>query len=223
MSYSFHDINHIVQPYLDDLPVHSMHRSYHLTHLRTIFLRCRFYRIHLNPQKCVFCVESDRLLGFIMSRQGIRVDPLKVEVILNLPPPSSLHQLQSLQGKANFLRHFIPNYVELTLGFTRLLKKGSEFVWDTTANKAFNALKLTLTCTPLLFPPDYSRDYFLYLSTSDSTIAMVLVQEDDLHDENVIYYLRQSLMTTEAKYLHVEKLALAAVQAVQCFCHYILL
>jgi hypothetical protein len=52
---------------------------------------------------------------------------------------------------------------------------------------------------------------------------MVLVQEDDSHDEHVIYYLSRSLTTTETKYLHVEKLALAAVQVVQRFRHYILL
>jgi hypothetical protein len=95
-------------------------------------------------------------------------------------------------------------------------------VWDTTTNKVFEALKLSLTCTPLLFPPDYSQDYFLYLVASDYTIAMVLVQEDDSHDKHVIYYLIQSLMTTETKYLHVEKLALTVVQAVQRFRHYIL-
>jgi hypothetical protein len=118
MSYAFHDIKHIVQPYLDDLPAHSMYRVDHPIHLCAIFLRCQFYHIRLNSHNCVFYVESDRLLGFIVSRQEIRVDPLKVEVILNLPPPSSLHQLQILQGKANFLRRFIPNYAELTLGFT---------------------------------------------------------------------------------------------------------
>jgi len=57
MSYAFHDIKHIVQPYLDDLPMHSMHHSDHPANLRAIFLRCRFYRICLNPHKCVFCVE----------------------------------------------------------------------------------------------------------------------------------------------------------------------
>jgi hypothetical protein len=129
MSYDFHDIKHIVQPYLDDLPTHSMHRFDHPTHLQAIFVRCRFYRIRLNPHKCVFFVESGRLLGFIISGQGIWVDPLKVEVILNLPPPSTLHQLQSLQGKANFLRRFIPNYTEITCGFTWLLKRDSEFIW----------------------------------------------------------------------------------------------
>jgi hypothetical protein len=104
MSYAFHDIKHIVQPYLDDFPVHSIHRVDHPMHLRAIFVHFRFYRIRLNPHKCVFCIESGRLLSFIVSRHGIRVDPIKVEAILNLPPPSSLCQLQSLQGKANFLR-----------------------------------------------------------------------------------------------------------------------
>jgi hypothetical protein len=58
MSYAFHDIKHIVQPYLDNLPTHSMRRVDHPTHLRAIFIRCRFYRIRLNIHKCVFCVES---------------------------------------------------------------------------------------------------------------------------------------------------------------------
>jgi hypothetical protein len=222
MSYAFHDIKHIVQSYLDDLPAHSMRRVDHPTHLRAIFVCCRFYRIRLNPHKCVFCVESGHLLGFIVSRHGTWVDPLKVEAILNLPPLSTLRQLQSLQGKANFLRRFIPNYVEITRGFTRLLNKYSDFIWDTIANNAFEALKLSLMRASLLFPPDYSRDYFLYLVSLEYTIGMVLVQEDDVHDKHVIYYLSQSLTSTEIKYQHVEKLALAIVQSVQRFRYYIL-
>lgn len=58
MSYVFHDIRNIVQPYLDDLPAHSRKRQYHPNHLRQIFLCCRHYNIWLNPQKCVFYVES---------------------------------------------------------------------------------------------------------------------------------------------------------------------
>jgi hypothetical protein len=222
MSYAFHDIKHIVQPYLDDLPTHSMHRVDHRKHLRAIFVRYRFYRICLNPHKCIFCMEYGRLLGFIVSCQGIRVDPLKVEVILNFPPPSTLCQLQSLQGKANFLRRFIPNYTEITHGFTRLLKKDSYFVLDTINNNDFEALKLPLTRAPLLFPPNYSHNYFLYLVASEYTIGMVLIQEDDANDKHVIYYLSRSLTPTEIKYLHVEKLALASIQVVQCFRHYIL-
>jgi len=71
MSYTFLDIKNIVQPYLDDLPMHSMHCSDHIAHLQAIFLRRRFYHICLNPHRSVFCVESDRLLGFIVSLHGI--------------------------------------------------------------------------------------------------------------------------------------------------------
>jgi hypothetical protein len=130
MSYAFHDIKHIVQPYLDDLPARSPKRSDHVDHLCQIFICCRYYNIRLNPHKCIFVVESGRLLGFIVSRYGIRVDPLKVEAIIEFPPPNSVIQLQSLQGKANFLRCFVANYAEITKGFMRLLKKGVPFIWD---------------------------------------------------------------------------------------------
>ena len=80
-----------------------------------------------------------------------------------------------------------------------------------------------LTHAPLQHPPNYNRDYFLYLAASHSTIGMVLVQEDEFNSEHVIYYLSQTLHPTEIKYSHVEKLALAAVQVVQRFHHYILL
>ena len=130
MSYAFHDIKHIAEPYLNDLPAHSSNRSDHIDHLRVIFLRCWFYRIRLNPHKCIFVVESDRLLGFIVSKYGIRVDPLKIKAISSLPPPTNLTQLQILQGKANFLCRFICNYAEITKGFMRILKKGVPFYWD---------------------------------------------------------------------------------------------
>ena len=168
-------------------------------------------------------MESRRLLGFIVSKDGIRLNPLKVQAIINLSPPANLHQLQSLQGKANFLRRFVVNYAELTNGFTRLLKKDTKFAWDDIAQASFDALKHVLTNAPLIHPPNYHQDYLLYLAAADNTLAMVLVQEDESHEEHVIYYLSRGLTPTEINYSHVEKLALAVVQVVQRFPHYILL
>ena len=122
MNFTFHDIKAIVEPYHDDLPAHSRKRIDHPDHLRLIFEQCRYYKIGLNPHKCVFCVESGRLIGFIVSSRGIQVDPLKVEAIVNLPPPRSIRQLQSVQGKSNFLQCFIVNYANITKGFMCLLK-----------------------------------------------------------------------------------------------------
>ena len=71
MNFSFHDIKSIVEPYLDDLLAHSRKMIDHLDHLRLIFEQCKYYKIRLNPHKCVFCVDSGRLLGFIVSNRGI--------------------------------------------------------------------------------------------------------------------------------------------------------
>ena len=124
-----------------------------------------------------------------MSTEGIHVDPFKVEATLQLHPSTYICQLQSLQGKENFLRRFIANYVEITKGFMRLLKKGVPYLWDDFAQRYFDALKKALTSAPLLSPPNYSRDFLLYLTTAESTIGMVLVQEDDALCEHVIYYM----------------------------------
>ena len=75
----------------------------------------------------------------------------------------------------------------------------------------------------MIHPPNYSKDFLLYIVASTTTIAMVLVQ-DNLHDqEHVIYYASKNLIDSETRYSHVEKLALAMVIAVQKFRHYILL
>jgi hypothetical protein len=222
MSFSFHDLKHIVEAYLDDLASRSRKRVDHPTHLRLIFERCRYYQIRLNPNKCSFCMTSGHLLGFIVSTTGIMVDPLKVEAIVQLPPPRTILQLQSLQGKENFLRRFIANYAEITKGFMHLLKKDIPFHWDEATQCSFEALKHTLTTAPLLRPPNYNKDFLLYLAAAESTIGMVLVQEDHFLSEYVIYYLSRGLVGPELNYSHIEKLALAAVHAVQRFHHYIL-
>jgi hypothetical protein len=84
----------------------------------------------LNPLKCVFCITAGCLLGFIVSQSGITVDPLKVKAITEIPPPRNLRQLQSLQGKDNFLRCFVPDYAIRAHGFLRLLRHDIPFHWD---------------------------------------------------------------------------------------------
>ena len=104
-----------------------------------------------------------------------------------------------------------------------LLKHDTPFVWDETAQLTFEALKKALLSAPLLRLPDYSRDFILYLAVSESTIEVVLIQEDDKLVEHVLYYLSHALAGPELRYSHIEKLALAVVYAVQRLRHYILL
>jgi hypothetical protein len=103
-----------------------------------------------------------------------------------------------------------------------LLKKDVPFHWDEAAQHSFATLKHALISTPLLRPPNYNKYFLLYLATAESTISMVLVQEDDLLSEYMIYYLSRGLVGTELNYSHIEKLMLEAVCVVQWFHHYIL-
>ena len=104
-----------------------------------------------------------------------------------------------------------------------LLKKDTPFYWDERAQESFEALKQALALAPVISPPDYSRDFLLYVVASLEMIGMVLVQEDEDLQEHVIYYLSQNLIDAEIHYSHVEKLALANVHAVRRLRHYILL
>lgn len=96
----------------------------------------------------------------------------------------------------------------------RLLKKGVPFVWDDPSQCSFNSLKVSLILKHLLHLPNYTWDFIFYLASSNSTIGMVLVHEDDLNQEHVFYYLRKGLVTVELHYTYVEKLALARIHVV---------
>ena len=103
-----------------------------------------------------------------------------------------------------------------------LLNKDVPFYWDDATQCSFEALKHALTNAPLLRPPNYNNFFLLYLATIESTIDMVLVQEDDFLSEYVIYYLSQGQVGPELNYSHIKKLVLAEIHVVQWFCDYVL-
>jgi hypothetical protein len=150
-------------------------------------------------------------------------DPMKVKEIVQLPHRRTIPQLQNVQGKANFLQYFVANYVKVTKGFMRLLKKGFPLYLDEVTEFSFESLKHALTSGPLLSPPYYGKELLLYLVATKSIINMLCFQEDDALKENVIYYLSQGLVGPELNYTDVEKFSLETFHAIQWFYHYILL
>ena len=123
ITFAFHDLKRIIEIYLENLVAHFRLRVDDTYHLRFFFKICHRYQIRLNPQKCIFCMKVAQLLGFIVSKYGIRVDPLKVEEILQLSLPCNILHLQCLQDMEKFLQRFVVNFTNLTKGFMRMLKK----------------------------------------------------------------------------------------------------
>lgn len=73
--------------YLDDLTVFSNSDEYHLYHLKIVFQRCRKYGISLNPKKSLFAMDASKLLGHIISKEGIHIDPTQVEALQKIDFP----------------------------------------------------------------------------------------------------------------------------------------
>lgn len=97
MTTIFHDLIHnILEDYIDDILVKSHNNMGHLSDLVKVFDRLAQYHLILNPKKCFFGVTSRKLLGFIVSRRGIKIDPQKVKAILDMPLPKILRWLYTL-------------------------------------------------------------------------------------------------------------------------------
>jgi hypothetical protein len=164
--------------YLDDITVFSSIHELHLQHLKRTFLKCRRYGISLNPKKSNFALKEGKLLGHIVSADGVRIDPKRVEAIKNLSLPRSKKDIQSFLGTINFVRRFIVNFVELTKHITAMLRKDSEVKWTEAARHSFNAIKEAITTAPVLINPDFSKVFYIFSFASSDTIATVLLQKN---------------------------------------------
>jgi hypothetical protein len=109
--------------YLDDITVFSRSDKEHCRHLRKVFLKCNNFGISLNPKKSMFAMEKGKLLGHIVSVEGVRIDPSRVESIQALSIPRSKKEVQSFLGKIDFLRRFVPNFSKEVKLITAMLKK----------------------------------------------------------------------------------------------------
>ena len=116
-------INHSVVVYLDDITVYSKHHPNHLNHLRKVFERCRKFGVSLNPKKTIFAVSEGILLGCVVSKHGIMIDPERNQAISKITYPSSKKAMQTFLGKINFVRRFIPSFSEIIRPLQKMIKK----------------------------------------------------------------------------------------------------
>jgi hypothetical protein len=208
--------------YLDDLTVFSKSDAEHLTHLKQTFEKCRKFGLSLNPKKSHFAMQEGKLLGHIVSRDGIKIDPKRVEAIDTINIPRNVKEIQSFLGKINFLRRFIPNFAEIVKLITDMLKKNSEVKWTNEAKASFQRIKKVISEAPVLASPDYTKEFLIFSFASEHTIAVVLLQKNDEGFERPIAFFSRSLRDAELKYDILEKQAYAMVKSLKAFRTYVL-
>jgi hypothetical protein len=127
--------------YLDDITVFSRTDKEHCCHLKKVFLKCRRFGLSLNPKKSLFAMREGKLLGHIVSAEGVRIDPSRVEALQTLSLPRSKKEVQAFLRKINFLRRFVSNFAELVKHITAMLRKGNEVKWTTEPKESFVKIK----------------------------------------------------------------------------------
>lgn len=103
-------VNKTVLIYLDDITVYSKKRGNHLKDLKQIFQRCLRYGISLNPKKFFFALSEGKLLGFIVSKFGIHIDPDRMKEISEISLPHNKKAMQSFLGQINFVKIFVRDF-----------------------------------------------------------------------------------------------------------------
>ena len=119
-----HQIGRNVQVYIDDMLVKSLCED----DLQETFDTLRSYKMKLNPSKCVFGVTVGKFLGFMVSQRGIKVNLEKVRAIMELRPPRTAKEVQSLNGKIAALNRFVSKATDKCLPFFRILRKSFEWM-----------------------------------------------------------------------------------------------
>jgi ribonuclease HI len=211
----FHDmIHHEIEVYVDDMIAKSRTAPDHLTDLRKLFQRLKKYQLRLNPNKCAFGVTSGKLLGFIVSGRGIKIDPAKVQAIRSMPAPKIEKEIRSFLGRINYIARFIAQLTATYEPLFKLLRKDVKIKWTEDCQRAFDKIKEYLLNPPILVPPTPGRPLILYLTVQEASMGCMLGQQDETgKKEQAIYYLSKKFTEPETRYLLVEKTCCALAWA----------
>jgi len=153
----------------------------HLEQVRKVLQKLKESRLFIKPEKCEFSVNKTLFLGFIISENGIEMDPEKVNPVLAWENPKSAKHVQCFLGFANFYRRFILKYSNLCQPLFNLLRKDTLFSWDSSCELVFQQLKTAFTYAPVLqhFEPDLET--IIETDASDYVTSSILSQK---HLEN---------------------------------------
>lgn len=117
-------------------------------------------------------------MGHVVFKEGVSIDLNHVKAIKEIPLPINKKGVQSFLGKVNFVNRFISNFVGMVRPITLMLKKDTHFKWILEAKEVFEKIKDAISSALVLSNPDMSRDFIMYVFSSNYNIVVVLTQKD---------------------------------------------
>ena len=212
MDYVFRDIP-FVRVYLDDVVVFSDSMSSHVEHLLQVFEVIAKSGLKLKIEKCAFAQSQTKLLGHVVSAEGIAVDQEKISAIVETPEPRTVTEMRSFLGLAGYYRRFIPRFAEVSSVLHAVTSAKVKFSSTEETRSSFEQLEQKLTTPLLLALPDFDVLFVVETDASSVAVGAVLAQKKKDGKIHPVKYASRTMNKTERDYSDCEREALAVIFA----------
>ncbi|KAL2695017.1 hypothetical protein AAEP93_007409 [Penicillium crustosum] len=202
--------------FVDDILIYSENVEDHQRQVREVLCRLQKAGLQVALSKSEFSVKRTKFLGFIVSTDGIAVDPEKIRVVQSWTVPTTVKGVQSFLGFCNFYRRFIQGYSAISKSLHRLTRQDVPFEWSENCEKAFQTLKKKLVSAPILRHYDPVRRTRVETDASDGVLGAVLSQYYEKEDFwHPVAFYSKTMQPAELNYEVRDKELLAIVRALQ--------
>ncbi|KAJ9566774.1 hypothetical protein OSB04_002740 [Centaurea solstitialis] len=217
-------MNRVCRPYLDkfvivfidDILIYSRSKEDHEQHLRLILDLLKAEKLYAKYSKCEFWIRDVQFLGHVVNKEGIHVDPTKIEAIKKWEAPKTPTEIRQFLGLAGYYRRFIANFSKIAQPLTTLTQKDKKFIWGEKQEEVFQLLKHKLCNAPILTLPEGTDNFVVYCDASHQGLGCVLMQ-----NEKVIAYASRQLKVHEKNYTTHDLELGAVVFALKIWRHYL--
>ncbi|CAJ0956156.1 unnamed protein product [Ranitomeya imitator] len=187
--------------YLDDILIYSPDIDSHRRDVCKVFDLLRANSLYAKLEKCMFEQESLPFLGYIISAQGLAMDPAKLQAVMDWQEPHSLKAVQRFMGFINYYRQFIPHFSTLVAPLVALTKKGANpKLWSEEVSKAFNSIKSHFASAPILHRPDVDKPFIMEVDASSVGAGAVLFQKDAQGRKHPCFFSSKTFSPAERNY-----------------------
>ncbi|MGH7240308.1 MAG: pol polyprotein, partial [Candidatus Saccharimonadales bacterium] len=207
--------------FIDDFLIYTKTENEHLEMLEWVFAQLRKHQLYGAIDKCEFMREEVEILGHRLNKDGIKTQPAKIEAIKSWPTPTSVKDVRSFLGLANYYRKFVSGFSRIAGPLHKLVEKKNKWEWGTEQEKSFVALKEALSAAPTLIIPSIDKAFTLTTDASQFAIGAVLSQEKD-GVQQPIAFLSHRMSSAERNYPTHEQELLAIVQSLKEWRYYLL-
>jgi len=211
--HQFVDICCIV--YLDDVLIYSKTKSEHIRDIRAILKAIEKSGMKIKPGKCEFHATETEYLGFIIGREGIKVDPIKTSAIWDWAKPTKVKEIQRFTGFCNFYRRFIEGFSSKARPLYQLTRKDKKWKWGKEEDKAFDEIRTHLTSAPTLIHFDPQQPITIETDASSYVTAGILSQPGKDGKLHPVAYRSKTMTKAECNYDVHDKELLAIVKALE--------